>query len=334
MPSDRATVLGAWRYPPVATPTRMGKGAKSVGLFTSKGLVSMSLPQYAAAVEALRPDVAIAPADAPPPSSARPSSKRLARAVQRSEDWLDQLVDHFGGGPRLDELRISLFAPVLAVEQSMQQSYLRRLAEEVTSSLSGLAVYEAGMVPGLMACYPSLAPLPRLSLECASTPHEALRQVSLGVDLLAPTFVNRASESGVALSFAFAAPAGGRHGPPLPLGLDMLSAEHATSLEPLSDGCACQACACHHRAYLHHLLNAKEMLGLSLLQIHNHHVACEFLADVRRALARGVAEFDEGRRRFSAAYQPELPEGAGESLRPRGRRFESEAGQAKGNTRS
>jgi hypothetical protein len=36
-------------------------------------------------------------------------------------------------------------------------------------------------------------------------------------------------------------------------------------------GCACHACRHHTRAYLHHLLRAKEMLGEILLYRHNQH---------------------------------------------------------------
>lgn len=328
MPADRTTMLGARRCPPVVTP--MDNGAKSVTLFTSTGFASVTAPQYAAAVEALRPDVAVALADALH-TSPRPSAKKLVKMVERTEQWLHELLQHFGGGSRLDELGISLFAPVLPVEHSAQWEYLRYLAEDAAGSLSGLAVYEAGLVPEL-ARYGALARLPRLSLEGPTTPHDALRQVSLGVDLLAVPFVNSASDSGVALAFGFGGtPAAGGGDGPLPLGVDMWSPEHATSLRPLADGCACYACTRHHRAYLHHLLQAKEMLGWSLLQVHNHRVVSDFFAGVRRALAAGEEQFEEGRRHFLAAYEPELPEGTGERPRARGYHFKSEAGQAKRN---
>ena len=62
-----------------------------------------------------------------------------------------------------------------------------------------------------------------------------------------------------------------------PLGLDLWSPTYATDLSPLREGCECYACGSHHRAYVRHLLDAKEMLGWVLLQIHNHHTLDVFL---------------------------------------------------------
>ncbi|KYK56786.1 tRNA-guanine transglycosylase family protein [Drechmeria coniospora] len=324
MPADRTTILGARRCPSVTTP--LGNGAKSVSLFTSTGFATVTVPQYASAVEALRPDVVVPLADGLH-TSPTPASKKLRKMVERTEDWLDEFLRHFQGRDRLDQLGVSLFAAVLPVEHPIQWDYLRHLAEDVTDSLSGLAVYDASLLPEL-TCYPSLTPLPKLSMHPPETPHDVLRQVSLGVDLCVVPFVNSVSDSGVALGFSFPPSATES---PRPLGVDMWSPELSTSLSPLSDGCQCYACRHHHRAYVHHLLNAKEMLGWNLLQMHNHHVVDEFFCGVRRMLAKGLPEFEDARKRFLAAYEPELPEGTGERPRARGYHFKSEAGQGKAN---
>ncbi|KND93828.1 Queuine tRNA-ribosyltransferase-like protein [Tolypocladium ophioglossoides CBS 100239] len=320
MPSDRTTILGARRCPPVATP--MGNGVRSATLFTSMGFASVTIPQYAAAIENLRPDIAIPLADALH-TSTTPASKKLMKMVERTEEWLDEFLQHFRSRAQLDELGVSLFAPVLPVEHPIQWDYLRHLAEDVTDALSGLAIYNVSILPELTS-YRPLAALPKLSLDPPSTPHEVLWQLSLGVDLCAIPFVNNVSDSGIALTFTFPPSTGGR---PQSLGVDMWSPEHSTSLAPLSDGCQCYACTHHHRAYLHHLLHAKEMLGWNLLQIHNHQIMSEFFAGVRQTLGKGLSEFEEGRRQFLATYEPELPEGTGERPRARGYHFKTEAGQ-------
>ncbi|POR37685.1 Queuine tRNA-ribosyltransferase-like protein [Tolypocladium paradoxum] len=320
MPSDRTTILGARRCPPVTTP--MGNGVRSATLFTSTGFASVTIPQYATAVENLRPDVAIPLADTLH-ASATPASKKLIKMVERTEEWLDEFLQHFRSRVRLGELGVSLFAPVLPVEHPIQWDYLRHLAEDVAGAVSGLAIYNVGILPELTS-YRPLASLPKLSLDPPRTPHEVLRQISLGIDLCAVPFINSVSDSGVALTFTLAPPAADGI---QPLGADMWSAEHSTSLAPLSDGCQCYACTHHHRAYLHHLLHAKEMLGWNLLQIHNHQVMSEFFAGIRQALGKGLSEFEEGRKRFRATYEPELPEGTGERPRARGYHFKSEAGQ-------
>ncbi|KAM4056062.1 queuine tRNA-ribosyltransferase domain-containing protein [Hirsutella rhossiliensis] len=324
LPPDRTTILAARRCPPVMTP--MGNGVKTVSLLTSTGYTGLTVPQFASAVETLQPDVVVALGDALH-TSATPASKKLFRMVERTETWVDEFLQHVGGRERLDELGISLFAPVLPVEHPIQWDYLRHLAEDVADELSGLAIYDVNILPEL-ASYSPLAPLPRLSLNAPRTPHEVLRQVALGVDLCAIPFVNSVSDAGVALVFTFPPPAATET---LSLGVDMWSPEHSTSVTPLLEGCQCYACTSHHRAYLHHLLNAKEMLGWVLLQIHNQHVFGEFFAGVRRSLGNGVGEFEQDRQRFRTAYEPELPEGSGERPRARGYHFKSEAAQERMN---
>jgi queuine tRNA-ribosyltransferase len=71
------------------------------------------------------------------------------------------------------------------------------------------------------------------------------------------------------------------------------------------------------------------MLGWNLLQIHNHYVVDMFFRGIRAELKKGLDNFEEQRRKFLAAYVPELPEGTGERPRARGYHFKSEAGQDK-----
>lgn len=320
LPLDRTTILGARRCPAVTTP--IGNNAKSVTLFTSMGVRSVTIPQFAAAVESLRPDVVIPLADTLH-TSATLSSKKLIKMVERTKEWVDEFLERSGGREQLDELGVAVFAPVLPVEHPLQWDYLRHLAEDVTDALCGLATYSVGLLPDL-ASYRPLVALPKLSLEPPETPHEVLRQVALGADLCIIPFVNSVSDAGVALTFTFPPPAAGS---PRPMGVDMWSPKHSTSLAPLAEGCPCFACANHHGAYLHHLLQAKEMLGWSLLQMHNQHVMDAFFAGIRRSLAKGLAELEAYTKQFLAAYEPELPEGSGQRPRARGYHFKSEAGQ-------
>ncbi|PHH69431.1 hypothetical protein CDD82_7772 [Ophiocordyceps australis] len=324
MPTDRVAVLGARRCPPVPTPT--GNSAKAINMFPSTGFTSLPIPQYAAAVESLRPDVVIAPGDALL-SNTTPASKKLAKMAERTEEWLDCFLDKLGSRERLDQLGISVFAPVLPMELPMQWMYLEHLAENMTDKLSGLALYSVAILPDLQR-YQSLMALPRLSLDPVETPHQLLRQISLGIDLCILGFINTVSDSGVALSFSFPAP---RVSKSVPLGIDMWATSHSTSLAPLVEGCECYTCRHHDRAYLQHLLNAKEMLGWNLLQIHNHDVVTKFFDGIRQSLGQGLEVFEGEAKRFSEAYQDEFPEGTGERPRARGYHFKSKAGQPKMN---
>ena len=54
--------------------------------------------------------------------------------------------------------------------------------------------------------------------------------------------------------------------------------------DPLESGCTCYTCAHYSRAYLHHLFQADEMLGPTLLSLHNVAFYCRLMADIRQAI--------------------------------------------------
>jgi queuine tRNA-ribosyltransferase len=67
---------------------------------------------------------------------------------------------------------------------------------------------------------------------------------------------------------------------------------HKRDPAPLESGCPCPTCRRFSRAYLHHLFLADEMLGPTLLSLHNLAFYCRLMADARRAIAEGrFAEF-------------------------------------------
>lgn len=316
--------MGARRCPAVTAP--LGNTTKVLALYTSTGFTTIAVPKYAEAMALLRPDIAVGPADLLHTSQA-PASKRQLRMADRTETWMDDFLESLEAGQGEGSKQIPVFAPILPVEHGIQWSYLRRLDEDVLDKLSGIAVYDINILPEL-ARY-GFAELPRLSLDPPNTPHEVLRQVSLGADICLTPFVNSSSDAGVAFSFTFPPPATDR---PLPLGIDMWSAEFRASLAPIVEGCECYACQKHHRAFIQHLLNAKEMLGWNLLQIHNHHVMSRFFEGIRSVLAAGgPSALDEAALRFSASYEAELPTGTGERPRARGYHFSSVASQEKYN---
>ncbi len=71
---------------------------------------------------------------------------------------------------------------------------------------------------------------------------------------------------------------------------------------PIEEGCECFACRHHTRAYIRHLMNVNEILGLRLVSIHNSHFYLKVLADIRKHLADG--SFGEYRREFISRYVP------------------------------
>jgi len=56
---------------------------------------------------------------------------------------------------------------------------------------------------------------------------------------------------------------------------------------PIEEGCTCYTCRRYSRAYLRHLFEAKELLGLRLATIHNLHFLTELMRQIRRAIKEG-----------------------------------------------
>jgi queuine tRNA-ribosyltransferase len=73
-------------------------------------------------------------------------------------------------------------------------------------------------------------------------------------------------------------------------------------LGPIEEGCTCFACRSFSRAYIRHLLNVNEILGLRLVSVHNSHFYLKVMSDIRAHLAAGT--FAAFRRQFLLGYVP------------------------------
>ncbi|MGI9488840.1 MAG: tRNA guanosine(34) transglycosylase Tgt [Geminicoccaceae bacterium] len=74
--------------------------------------------------------------------------------------------------------------------------------------------------------------------------------------------------------------------------LNLRNASHAEDPAPLDPTCICETCRSHSRAYLHHLIKAKEILGSILLTWHNIHFYQALMSEMREAIQEGgFAEF-------------------------------------------
>lgn len=253
---------------------------------------------YAEATQKLRPDIVVSMGDVP--FRHKPGVKRKDLMGDRTLAWLEELIS-VTGNQENGTPRTALFAPVLPIDAEQQTYYLDALQDDLRDNVSGLALYDLASVDAIPE---SLRGLPRLSLGDASNPHRLLDAIALGIDVFTVPFITDATDAGIALNFTFPAHSDAKWERRMPLGIDMWSSAFADDTSPPMTDCQCYACANHHRAFIHHLLNAKEMLGWVLLQLHNHHIVDRFFTGARDSILNRSFEFD--RVTFENIYEIEV----------------------------
>jgi queuine tRNA-ribosyltransferase len=120
------------------------------------------------------------------------------------------------------------------------------------------------------------------------TPAQMVELVARGVDMFDCVLPTRVARNGTAFT---------KKG-----SLSIKAGFNKADFGPIEEGCDCFACRNFTRAYLRHLLNVGEILGLRMLSVHNTHMFVKTMADTRAAIAAGT--FSEFRREFVANYVP------------------------------
>jgi queuine tRNA-ribosyltransferase len=104
-------------------------------------------------------------------------------------------------------------------------------------------------------------------------PEGILEVIARGIDMFDCVLPTRMARTGTALT------ARGR--------VNLRNARHTRDPEPLEADCPCPACSRFSRAYLRHLVNQQEILGLRLLSLHNLSFVLRLTAGARAAIQRG-----------------------------------------------
>lgn len=66
--------------------------------------------------------------------------------------------------------------------------------------------------------------------------------------------------------------------------INLFNAQYELDNEPIEEGCGCPACKNYSKAYIRHLLKAKEMLGMRLCVLHNLYFYNHLMEDIRTAI--------------------------------------------------
>ena len=69
--------------------------------------------------------------------------------------------------------------------------------------------------------------------------------------------------------------------------LNLFNQKYEKDMRPIEEGCQCPTCRTYSRAYIRHLLKAKEMLGMRLCVLHNLYFYNHMMEEIRDALDAG-----------------------------------------------
>ena len=105
------------------------------------------------------------------------------------------------------------------------------------------------------------------------TPANILEGVERGVDFFDCVYPSRNGRHGHVYT---------RHGK-----LNLFNQKFERDMRPIEEGCRCPACRTYSRAYIRHLLKAKEMLGMRLCVLHNLYFYNHLMEGIRDALDAG-----------------------------------------------
>lgn len=142
-------------------------------------------------------------------------------------------------------------------------------------AIGGLAVGETHeeMYRILDAVVPHLPENKPTYLMGVGTPANILEAVDRGVDFFDCVYPSR----------------NGRHGHVYTNQgkLNLFNAKYELDMSPIEEGCQCPACRYYSRAYIRHLLKAKEMLGMRLCVLHNLYFYNTMMEEIRAAIEAG-----------------------------------------------
>ena len=119
------------------------------------------------------------------------------------------------------------------------------------------------------------------------TPANILEAVERGVDFFDCVYPARNGRHGHAYT---------NHGK-----MNMLNAKYERDDRPIDEECGCPACRRYSRAYIRHLLKAKELLGLRLMVMHNLYFYNNMMEEIREAIDKH--EFMEYKNRRLAGME-------------------------------
>ena len=207
--------------------------------------------------------------------------KYVQASVERTTRWLARCRTKMN---QLNELEDTVNRNQLlfginqgAVYDDIRIEHAKRISEMDLDgyAVGGLAVGESHeeMYHILEQVVPYLPKEKPTYLMGVGTPANILEGVERGIDFFDCVYPSRNGRHGHVYT---------NHGK-----INLFNAKYELDDRPIEEGCGCPACRRYSRAYIRHLLKAKEMLGMRLCVLHNLYFYNTMMEEIRDALDHG-----------------------------------------------
>ena len=164
--------------------------------------------------------------------------------------------------------------------EDLRIDHMKRIAELDLAgyAIGGLAVGESAeeMYRIIEAVEPYMPAYKPRYLMGVGTPQNILEAVYRGIDFFDCVMPSRNARHGNVFTW---------HGK-----MNIMNEKYAKDPRPIDEGCGCPACRNYSRAYIRHLIKAKEALGMRLAVVHNLYFYNELMQKIRDALDGGYYE--------------------------------------------
>ena len=213
--------------------------------------------------------------------SSKADRKYVTDSVNRTTRWLARCKTEMA---RLNGLEDTINKNQLlfginqgAIYEDIRIEHAKRIAEMDLDgyAVGGLAVGESHeeMYHILEETVPYLPQDKPTYLMGVGTPANILEGVERGIDFFDCVYPSRNGRHGHVYT---------DHGK-----LNLFNQKYEKDMRPIEEGCGCPACRHYSRAYIRHLLKAKEMLGMRLCVLHNLYFYNHMMEEIRDALDEG-----------------------------------------------
>ena len=205
----------------------------------------------------------------------------IQHSVDRTVRWLERCKKEMA---RLNSLEDTINKQQMlfginqgGIYEDIRIEHAKRIAELDLDgyALGGLAVGESheDMYRIIDATVPYLPQDKPTYLMGVGTPANILEAVDRGVDFFDCVYPSRNGRHGHVYT---------NHGK-----MNLFNAKYELDDRPIEEGCQCPACRKYIRAYIRHLLKAKEMLGMRLCVLHNLYFYNNMMEEIRTAIEEG-----------------------------------------------